>query len=307
MIKPEIIEKTTFENLYILNQALTTGMFTREFMQRDLEISTRVLHHWKNKGLLPDNQREGWKHKFNFIELIYLYTLVELRKIGLPIEKLKLVKKCLFEKVDLLELTEGKVEDMDKYIQEMGFEDPEEEKKVIDLFKSGKYKKPFSEMDVSVLEFFVLNGIQFRQQTNIVVFETGEAFMYNESMYSSEFLAKINNHVQIVIPLNRLLLWFLSDPENFKFASRYKILDETEVFILEQIRNGKAKAITVKFKNGQAVYLEIEKDKKVKLETRLQEILLKGEHEELIIKTQQGNIVYTASKRKIKLPQKNFK
>jgi len=53
--------------------------------------------------------------------------------------------------------------------------------------------------------------------------------------------------------------------------------------------------------------LEIEKDKKVKPETRLQEILLKGEHEEIIIKTQQGDIVYTATKRKIKLSQTNLK
>ena len=59
-------------------------------------ISSRVLNHWHNKGILDDNRtnKTGWR-KLNTIEILWINVIKKLRVFGFDLDKIRLVKKNL--------------------------------------------------------------------------------------------------------------------------------------------------------------------------------------------------------------------
>ena len=67
------------------------------------QISSRVLNHWYEKGIIIDDRPEnkGWK-KFSFSDAVWVTIVIKLRKFGLNLEQIKLVKEQLdyYNKID---------------------------------------------------------------------------------------------------------------------------------------------------------------------------------------------------------------
>jgi|CXWL01.1.fsa_nt_gi hypothetical protein len=67
------------------------------FTVRDAGISYRVLNHWSEIGLIEDTREyeAGWR-KLSVADLLWIRIIQELRKFGLPLEKLAVVRSSLF-------------------------------------------------------------------------------------------------------------------------------------------------------------------------------------------------------------------
>jgi DNA-binding transcriptional MerR regulator len=67
------------------------------------QISSRVLNHWYEKGIIIDDRpdNKGWK-KFSFSDAAWVTIVIKLRKFGLSLDKIKHVKEQLdyFNKID---------------------------------------------------------------------------------------------------------------------------------------------------------------------------------------------------------------
>ena len=77
------------------------GRFKAKWNERihtidDDRISPRVLNHWIKNSLIEDERPKGrgW-HRFSSSDMFWIKTLIMLRQFGVPIEKLKSVKKEL--------------------------------------------------------------------------------------------------------------------------------------------------------------------------------------------------------------------
>ncbi len=68
----------------------------KRFTVKDTGVSYRMINHWKDVGIIPDScfddKNQDWA-KFNLVELLWLKVANELRSFGLPLEKIKRVKK----------------------------------------------------------------------------------------------------------------------------------------------------------------------------------------------------------------------
>jgi hypothetical protein len=69
-------------------------------------------------------------------------------------------------------------------------------------------------------------------------------------------------------------------------------LTHREQQLIDETRQEGIKSLTIRFKGGRMEQLESTKQKKVLLEARLSEVLLKGGYENLTISTEKGQIVY---------------
>jgi DNA-binding transcriptional MerR regulator len=67
------------------------------------QISSRVLNHWYEKGIIIDDRPEnkGWK-KFSFSDAVWVTIVIKLRKFGLSLDQIKLGKEQLdyYNKID---------------------------------------------------------------------------------------------------------------------------------------------------------------------------------------------------------------
>lgn len=80
--------------MYKLEEELLNTTFTK----KDISMSYRSINHYDQMGLLL-NMRKNTSHwrKFNGIELIWLNIIITLRELGMPVKKIALLKKKLFD------------------------------------------------------------------------------------------------------------------------------------------------------------------------------------------------------------------
>jgi hypothetical protein len=67
------------------------------------------------------------------------------------------------------------------------------------------------------------------------------------------------------------------------------------------LREGKAKSITIRFKNQKPNIIEVTQERKIYAEARLSEVMLNRGYQDIIIKTENGNIAVTNITTKKKL------
>ena len=90
-----------FDNQFI-DKFLSNTHKAKEFLNEprytigDEAISSRVLKHWHDTGILEDNRpkNKGWR-KFNFTEVIWITIASKLRNFGMDLKKIKKVKDYL--------------------------------------------------------------------------------------------------------------------------------------------------------------------------------------------------------------------
>lgn len=76
-------------------QRIQDLMRKKKYSVKDTDIAYRVINHWDEEGLLPEqfrNSEEGWR-KFSFIDIIWIHIVRELRNFGLPISSIKQIRE----------------------------------------------------------------------------------------------------------------------------------------------------------------------------------------------------------------------
>ncbi|MBI3137605.1 MAG: hypothetical protein HYZ15_03365 [Sphingobacteriales bacterium] len=93
--------------------------------EAELGIDRKLLYVWKKQGLLPysgdssDKSNNKIWGRFSFIELCWLKMLIEFRKVGLGMEKLKEIKNFFFKKEFLNDFFNVPVSELEKRAPEV--------------------------------------------------------------------------------------------------------------------------------------------------------------------------------------------
>ena len=82
-----------FWTFFTENNELIKKFNTQNYRIPSTQISPRVLTHWQKYGIIDDMRQDlkGWR-KFCFSELVWLQCVLELRKFGMHLDKIKKVK-----------------------------------------------------------------------------------------------------------------------------------------------------------------------------------------------------------------------
>ena len=305
-----MFEKQGIDAVYETMYMLQREAFSGEFTLYDINVTTRVFNHWLNYGLLPDEglEKQGNLHQLKFTEYIWVKLIKELREFGMPLEKIKLVKEQLYTPIDFKQLlSEYLLTDRTLAEKELSKRYSTEESKTIYSFileLSKHDNKPSAQ--VGYLEYLIMANILQKQEVRILIDVDGKVVAKigeepNEEIERYKKEIEFDTDSFISISLIKFFKKFVMNQKNLAFVSKNMILNDNELFILSLIRDGKAKAITIKFEEDKPRYIEMDNEKKVEIESRLSEVLLRKQYQELVIKTQDGDIAYTNVKTRIKL------
>jgi DNA-binding transcriptional MerR regulator len=74
------------------------AMRVRKYTVGDTNVSYRLINHWQSIGILPEGVigDDGWR-KFTYIENVWLQIANRLRKFGIGLDKIALVKKGIMD------------------------------------------------------------------------------------------------------------------------------------------------------------------------------------------------------------------
>jgi len=137
-------------------------------------ISSRVINHWQERGLISDDRPngKGWR-KFSISEIIWLEIIVKLRKFGMDFEKIKKVKGYL------------------------------------ETFYRKESPSKFPELD-----FYILIAINSKKPVKLIVFDNGEALLANQSEIDMAKQMDTIIDDYITIDLNKIVMKGLKKEKN---------------------------------------------------------------------------------------------
>lgn len=320
----EILEKLISFDLY---SSITSNpedyliVFEKRFELSDLDISSRVLNHWKDCGLLPDEEDlletddiestidnkvdPGYKkrNKFDFVGLIYLFILQDLRDFGYPISKLKKIKQALLFRPDMLDsimqLTELdiqrlKKQGIDTRLAQMLFDNKQE------IFDN-KEIIPYSIRYSPVLSHIVQAALVSKLDLQLIITKDGDLSVELRNSAGQGESTDYNRQPHIVLPIFKYLSHFLSIDKYKELYVSFKLLDEQELLILNHIRSGKYIKISINLNDKESFKVEVTEKVNFDINARLSEILLKGGYQDIHITTQNGEISYSTTKTKTRI------
>jgi hypothetical protein len=131
------------------------------------------------------------------------------------------------------------------------------------------------------------------------IIDTGDVEHFNleQDMQDVDF----DNESYLNVSLVSLFKSIITEEKNIKYIKDNRLLNENELHILSLLREGKAKSITIKFKNQKPNIIEVTQEQKIFAEARLSEVMLNRGYQDIIIKTENGNIAVTNITTKKKL------
>jgi DNA-binding transcriptional MerR regulator len=288
--------------------------FTQDFVIQDIGVSSRIMNHWNEKGLMPLKLRiENSTYRFNFTELIWFNVVKELREFGFSLKKIKDVRMILLKSLDYSGYFRNmQQKEKDKILKKMNnirIKDENSKKQFIekiriDLDTSAKQTEP---VYTTIMNILINNFILYRDEIKLLIDVNGNVIPIMESEKNDEIYEKLKSDIKfdtesyITISLMKYFRKFILDKSNFNFIRDNNILNENEAHILSLVREGKAKSITIRFNEQKPYMLEVTKERKVHAEARLSEVLLNGGYQDISIKTENGNIAVTNITTKKKL------
>lgn len=268
-----------------------------EFGLKELNVSSRVLQHWSQRGILPDKDRQtDENHKFNFVELIWLKIVIELRSVGLSLRAIKKVKHWFLRERSLADILQiGENENIAERLYGIWAPNVKDKQLFISAFSKPVVER-FLRKKYPPLWFYIQAYMADRSNFQAVVFPEGQAgVVWSQLVADDKTLAEwMETQTHVVVPFYRIFKEILQDERYYGFLGRAHVLTDSELMLLGLVRSGKANKITVHLKNGKPQIIEAERNTKVHIEARLAELLLKTGYQEIIIKTNGGDVSFAS-------------
>jgi DNA-binding transcriptional MerR regulator len=269
-----------------------------EFGLKELNVSSRVLQHWSERGILPDKDRAtDENHKFNFVELIWLKIVIELRSVGISLRSIKQVKHWFLKERSMAEILQiGETEDLAERLYEIWAPRVKDRKIFISSFSDKQVADRIRKKKFPPLWFYIMGYMAERANFQAVIFPEGQAgVIWSQLIAEDRALSEaMQTNTHVIVPFYSVFKEILQDERYFDFLGRAHVLNDNELMLLGLFRSGKANKITIYFKSGKAQILEVERHTKVQVEARLAELLLKEGYQEIKIKTNGGDVSFSS-------------
>ena len=268
------------------NHMNASGLFDYTFIERG---------HSAAKGVL------NRPSQMNLVFYFYLSIIKDLKAFGLTKVKLLKVKSYLFEEFDVIDYLEMDTKTLTNFVKLQEFKNNDTRIALLEKLESGKFFENLKGKKVSRLFLSIFNLISVSHDIQLFVDVNADAMLVDELELNNSDMIDLAKDSRIIIPLKQYLVKFVGDYFQHDFVSRAKVLSSKDIMILEQLKKNDIDSITVKFHKGTPNIMEVRKQKKVQIQSRLSEVLLKGGFEDIIIKTKQGSICYSQLTTKTKL------
>lgn len=291
---------------------------TKEYSVFDTNLSSRQLSHYAEKGLLLSKHQQYFTYRFSLTEIIWLRLISRLRDLTLSLETIKEIKEELFKETKLSEyLLDPNFDDyLDAALDNTDLTESEKsEIKSTERIETNNLLFPVNYFDVIINQL-----IDSKNRISLIIAVCKEEddlkFKRSKSPYwitlftpeKLEMHSRQENYFEIFsrdhisISLNDLLKDVIFNIDYKKLPKNLIQLTDSEQLLINYIRSGQYKSISVRFNDDKKPFLaELTEIKKLKKESRLYEIIYTGAYQEIEIKTQEGEIYSFKSTRKVKL------
>lgn len=287
------------------------GLFEERYSIRQVGIERQELQFWRNNNLIslpesPTEKRE-WV-KVSFFQLIWLKLIAEMRRLGMPLETIKEVKKFFFSIDD--EIIDGLYKELlnnpifHNLYEATGLNAHEELRRNASNFKLALQEKltHFILLTIGLLDSNTPTYLIIEPGKDPELISLSDKFLEEISLEKS-FLRKTSFYT---IYLNALFeSYFQSEKISEEDYQRTFKLTKAERQIIQLLRKEGVKEVRVRFnqqrKKGILTVEIVENADLNTMKGKLNGILEKGKFKQVIIQTEGNNLVFVEQTTKLKI------
>ncbi|HUC82812.1 MAG TPA: hypothetical protein VMR70_18025 [Flavisolibacter sp.] len=283
-------------------------LFQKDYSQEAMSFLSnyhRILNYWgEGVNVLPPQLEEGKRRRFSFFDLVWLGIVRELRDFGVEKEKIAVLKGELLSPPDHKEVAK-QLKQSRKEVEEVLSKNygvgTDQIRPILDEYLSRQLE--IQKLSFSLLSIYIYYVVGRKSDVYLLIDKKGNHQFHSPDFTLSEVKdgARPSMGSHICISLKEVIHFFVSLPL-IKDEVKRQLLAEKEWQLIEHSRKEGLTSIKVIYNGeGGMKTLEITQKKKVSVEARLTEVLLKGGYERIEINTNgEGPLSYTSTK-KIKL------
>jgi hypothetical protein len=288
-----------------LNDLSKSGMMVEELQKRvfpktKIDIAYMDLFNWEQKELLhiDVNSPLHARKKLNFVEYAWAKVVEKLREYGFSYEEIIYYRKDLLSYIPAQEVIggiEARLPELNKINND-----------AVAFFTKNKERLiPFFTDKITYFESIIYLAIQYNVKPTQILFyrnrivEGGYIVLTTpinemiamDSLLQQEMM-KCKNQSHLMLSLNEIINRFIVTDSKNESTLIEELITEQEYKIITTIRKNlkSIKSIKVHFQNGEPTIIKLEKQKSVKIETRLMELIQRGEYKRIVVDTEKGNI-----------------
>lgn len=296
-INDELIEIISSEIFTEEFANLVESMNKPRFTIKQLNIKPRDATYWDKQNILPSLIKPGLQRKYTLTQSIWIKLIEQMRSLGINLEVIKKLKENILQpKIDLPEISPEFLKYFIEKINSKGEIIISEDEILSELKKD---QSTF--LDKTVFAIIIL-----RAQIHCIANKNGEFYLYdpaefhkiisNDSVFK-DFISKPYFCLSISDAYQSLVKEWSPKP----FIEEISILSRTELEILKMIRRKDVNSISIRYKNGDPILVELEEQNKISMEQRFLDIIAKNGYQKISVSTQNGQIVHYQNKIQIKL------
>lgn len=267
----------------------------------------RIINYWgEGVDLMPPAYEDSKRRRFSFFDLVWLRVVKELRDFGMEKEKIAVLKSELLSPPDhkgMLKVLKGHRKEIEEVLAKSYGVGSGKVKALLEVYLSRQLE--VQALSYSMLALYIIHALTVGGEVRILVNKTGNHHgYYSQSQGSASVTAELSDIYagsHISISLKEIISFFVSMPY-VKDEVKQSVLSQKEWKLIQLVRSSSPKSIKVHFDDSSGMTMvEITRKKKVSIEARLTEIIVKGGYEKIELITQDGKPVYFESTEKIKL------
>lgn len=270
----------------------------------DLPIDRKLLYSWRQHELLPFEKQKGknWG-KFSFIEICWLKLLLELRSVGIGIDKLKEIKSFFFPENYIDDFVTHQLADLTNLPAELA--DKLNSKGII---KNGIIQltpylhQIFEDIQFSHFTLFLQTTIMTRSNYILVIDAEKHVevldlnyLMNNSSTELPKIYDKLSDSTCVFVNIRKIVTDISGTEEIFrKTPTIATVISEKSISVLKQLfSDNRVKEVTIRVnKNGQPTVLVKKEMELAELQKQIHTLNKKGTFKDIIVKTRDGNVQY---------------
>ena len=269
------------------------------FRLSDLKINPRNAVHWELKGMFLNKKEEGKWHLLNLTEATWILIVQKLRDFNFKLELINDLKEnFLNQKIRVID--EKTRLELKKTIIEISGQNIE------NIINSEEFDNFIDNMSITILETIILDIINLRNQYKLLFNLKGDYVIDKDGDLSNPLkdgINEIQSKSHFVLNINEILGELLGKIDLDIAFSSYQMITKNELEILKTLRSDDIKSLEIKINTQTKTpeYIEIKKIIKPEIKGRIDQLIMKNGYQEIIIKTQNGNITHCENTTKYKL------
>jgi hypothetical protein len=292
-------------NQYVVNPSIENRDKLFEILEEerfkisDLGVTSRVFSNWKLNNVIPKDDGRQWV-RLNFFEYFWIQMIIDLRNLGIPLERIAKVKDQLFQRI---QIRDAYFDEKGDFIEETlallnGFLSKEEILQLKDDLVTGRdNEKIAAYLDSSSCIFFglVINVLFKQSDDRITIDKDGKVdYIMADDQSEGYFLNPIYSGPVVVISLKRYVYLLMTEPHHVPRAQQLGLLNILESEVIQSMRENNLKELIISFDpNGEhqdITYVWSKNIKQEDMENVMNQFLGK-KHVALTMKSNDGKTV----------------